>query len=589
MRKKLLIGLLACIMLLSFCLPVMAADEMLISPNPLSSSSPVSFTVLRIDYPEGEAMEYREYSMLKARFKDDGTIIPLSDYYDGMIFATVPETYADREIEAVMTEQRVFSDYDTSIIGFHYMNELSACDVIVGNQYNEAKPLDTITRAEAVTMIARAFGLDRLSAAPSGFTDVPDNAWFAHNVAIAKQYGIVNGVSAAEFAPERAVTREEMLVMTARAILAAGLRNAPADDAEPNIELADADKISTWAKAAYALIGNFGESRIEYDESAFATDGGYMTIYYADPNLPAERGFAAGILTKVLNLCQTYPSKNAIKFGFDKAMPTIDGSTSTYPFTDAVYQALFSCGAYHLEKPAKHSKSHASYERVINGEVDMLFASAKPTDDLLQLAAEKGVELEFHEIAYDAMIFFTNADNPATGLTSEQISNIYVDNAYDNWQQIGGPDALLYPYCRNNDSGSHAHMQKYFLNGHEINETIRQETTSTTMSNVLTDVMGAQTSEPTGYGLGYSIFYYFNNMDLFYNTKSDLKLLEIDGIAPTDETIADSSYPLCSNAYIVFRADTPKNSPAYKMLEFMLTPDGQYCVEIAGYGKYITK
>ena len=99
------------------------------------------------------------------------------------------------------------------------------------------------------------------------------------------------------------------------------------------------------------------------------------------------------------------------------------------------------------------------------------------------------------------MIFFTNADNPATGLTSEQISKIYVDNAYENWKDIGGPDALLYPYCRNNDSGSHAQMERHFLNGKEINEKIRNETTSISMSNVLTDVVGAETKDPTGYAL----------------------------------------------------------------------------------------
>lgn len=90
-----------------------------------------------------------------------------------------------------------------------------------------------------------------------------------------------------------------------------------------------------------------------------------------------------------------------------------------------------------------------------------------------------------------------------------------------------------------------------------------------------------------GYGLGYSIYYYFNNMDLFYDTKTVLKLLEIDGIMPTDETIADGSYPLSNNTYIVLRKDTPEDSPARKMAEFMLTEAGQECVSEAGFGKLI--
>ena len=128
-------------------------------------------------------------------------------------------------------------------------------------------------------------------------------------------------------------------------------------------------------------------------------------------------------------------------------------------------------------------------------------------------------------------------------------------------------------------------MEKHFLNGNDIHPKIKAETTSVTMSNVLTDVMDAKTDDPKGFGLGYSIYYYFNNMDLFYDTKSQLKLLEIDGIYPNDETIADGTYPLSNNTYIVLRKDTPPDSPARKMAEFMLTDEGQTCVELAGYGK----
>ena len=74
-------------------------------------------------------------------------------------------------------------------------------------------------------------------------------------------------------------------------------------------------------------------------------------------------------------------------------------------------------------------------------------------------------------------------------------------------------------------------------------------------------------------------------MDLFYETKTHLKLLSIDGVYPNDETIADGSYPLSNHTYVVLRKDTPKDSPARKMAEFMLTEKGQMCVENAGFGK----
>lgn len=73
-------------------------------------------------------------------------------------------------------------------------------------------------------------------------------------------------------------------------------------------------------------------------------------------------------------------------------------------------------------------------------------------------------------------------------------------------------------------------------------------------------------------------------MYYFYPVE-ELKLLKIDGVMPTDETIADGTYPLSNNSYIVLRKNTPKDSAARKMAEFMLTEAGQNCVENAGVGK----
>ena len=345
--------------------------------------------------------------------------------------------------------------------------------------------------------------------------------------------------------------------------------------------------ISSWAKSAYESFGSLiPVAMLTEVQAPGADDPTYLGpyLYYAEPQKSSTRLESAELIDACIRWLPVYPTAAAREAGLDEEMPIIDGSTSTLPITQAVYSALFTNGDRHPANPVTHSKSHASYERLINGEVDMLFASVYPASDILALAEEKGVELELIPIAHDAMIFFTNKDNPATGLTSEQISNIYVNNAYDNWNQLGGPDALLYPYCRNNDSGSHAQMERHFLHGAEIHETIRQETTSYAMQSILTDVIDAQTSDPTGYALGYSIYYYYWNANMVLGTADHLKLLEIDGVAPTDETIADGSYPLSNNTYVVLRKDTPEDAPARRLADFMLTEAGQRCVENAGYG-----
>ncbi len=560
--KKILIFILVLSLIVSYtCCSVFSS---------VSEKDNENFAVLKIPFPED--IKDNDSWRTVARFKDSGQAITLSAYYNGYVFATIPAADKEREIEAFVPDEIKFTDYDPAKYEFNDIMQLSRTGVIMGNEKGEAKPFDNVTRAEATAMIMRFMGLHTENSYELKFEDVKRNDWFFGNVAAAHKAGIVMGDSETIFAPNRNVSREELTVMVVRALKYAGLR-CPGRTVD-NIK--DMDSVSEWAKEAYDLIG------VSYVSDYEATDP-ENPIRVLKPQQAATRYDVAYILRNTARVCQSYPSDIAVQFGFDKEMPVIDGSTSTHPFSQAVFTQLFYNGETHEKYPSKHSKSHASYQRLINGEVDMLFASVYPASDILKLAEEKGVELELIPIAYDAMIFFTNADNPATGLSKEQITNIYVNNAYSNWNEIGGGAALIYPYCRNNDSGSHAQMEKHFLNGNEIHPEVQKET-SMTMSNVLTDVIAAETEDPVGYGLGYSIYYYYHNVDAVLDTKRHLKLLAIDGVQPTDETIADGSYPLANNTYIVLRKDTPQDAPARKMAEFMLTEAGQQCVELAGYG-----
>ena len=530
-----------------------------------------TYTVVKVPFPD-EIEEYKAW-LAVARFKDSGQAISLSNYYDGYMYATVPYEDKEREIEAFIPDEIRFTDYDETRYEFHTMERLSQTGVILGNEKGEALPFANVTRAEAVAMVMRFLGLHTEVNYELPFSDVNISDWFYGYIVSAHKAGIITGDSETVFSPLRNVSREEMTAMVARGLKYAGLKCRKSTV----VNIADLDKISDWAKEAYDIVGACYAS--DYDDTD--PDNPVRVI---NPQKYATRYDIAYTLDNAINTCQLYASELAVKYGFDKNMPSIDGSTSTYPFTESVYTQLFYNGSVHNQFPYTHSKSHASYKRLIDGEVDMLFASVYPASDILKYAEDKSVELELIPIAYDAMIFFTNANNPASGLTKEQITDIYVNNAYENWSELGSTDALLYPYCRNNDSGSHAQMEKHFLNGNEIHPEVQKET-SMTMSNVLTDVMASQTNEPLGYGLGYSIYYYFNNMDMFYDTKTELKLLSIDGVEPNDETIANGTYPLSNNTYIVLRKDTPQNSPARKMAEFMLTEEGQECVELAGFGK----
>ncbi len=530
-----------------------------------------NFTVVSIPCENGEN-SWRQVT--RARYKDTKEPVTLSMLYNDKVFAVVPNVDATREIETYNTDVVKFADDEDSKYEFFVFEELSRTGVIEGNHKGEALPFDNITRAEATAVVMRMLGLKADDNYKLTFEDVNEADWYYGVIAAANKYGLIMGDSEKSFSPMRNISREEFTVIAARAVKYAGL-GYPGDE---SLNAVDKDKISPWAESAYSMLGAY----VNTDTDNTDPENPKRIIA---PQNSATRYDVAELIYNITSRCLVFPSYAAEYYGFDKGMPSVDGSTSTYPFTESVYAALFSNGNNHPSKPVKHSKSHESYEKLINGEIDMMFASVYPASDILEIAEEKGVELELIPIAYDAMIFFTNKENAIEGLTKEQISEIYVNDAYDNWNEIGGPDALLYPYCRNNDSGSHAQMEKHFLNGNEIHKDIRSETTSVAMASVLTDVISAKTTNPEGYALGYSIYYYYHNADAVLDTKKDLKLLAIDGVYPTDETIADGSYSLSDNTYVVLRKDTDKDAPARKMAEFMLSEAGQICVENAGFGK----
>ena len=169
----------------------------------------------------------------------------------------------------------------------------------------------------------------------------------------------------------------------------------------------------------------------------------------------------------------------------------------------------------------------------------------------------------------------------------EQIQDIYVQNAYDNWTEVGGPDAVLLPYCRNTDSGSHALMERYFLEDGalSLSDEILQGNVSLAMSTALTDVAAALSLDPPAYAIGYSVYGYYEGMESMMGdvTSNRLHLLAVDGVAPTDETVSDGSYPLADYNYLVLRSNEPEDSPARRLADFMLSREGQLLVEREGF------
>lgn len=117
------------------------------------------------------------------------------------------------------------------------------------------------------------------------FKDVYINDYYYNEIATAKKYGLINGVGYNLFAPEKGVTRQDLFVMTYRALDALNMVSYEPKADSLNI-YKDKDKISEYAIEA---IGYFTQ------KSVLTGDNGNVK-----PMVMANRSETAAFLAKLL-------------------------------------------------------------------------------------------------------------------------------------------------------------------------------------------------------------------------------------------------------------------------------------------------
>ncbi|UJF32895.1 S-layer homology domain-containing protein [Paenibacillus hexagrammi] len=92
---------------------------------------------------------------------------------------------------------------------------------MLGTATDTFAPDAALTRAEAAVILVRALGLKSdasTASAAASFKDVPVTHWARQEIAIAKQSGLIQGISDSRFAPDQPITREEMAALLSRVV-----------------------------------------------------------------------------------------------------------------------------------------------------------------------------------------------------------------------------------------------------------------------------------------------------------------------------------------------------------------------------------
>jgi len=253
--------------------------------------------------------------------------------------------------------------------------------------------------------------------------------------------------------------------------------------------------------------------------------------------------------------------------------PRMDGSTANIPLGKLVLQRTTGLDAATADNSVQFSTTPYAYENLADGNADLLLAYEPDTETRAKVDPG-GKVLEFSPIGRDALVFVTNESNPVKDLTSDQVRDIYTGKI-TSWSQVGGPDAPIVAFQRPEKSGSQALMRKLVMQGTDMTAP-PEELVAAEMGDL---VDGVAAYDNTGTALGYSVYYYVTNQ----YAVDGIRLMTIDGVAPTNTTIADGTYPWVNDFYVVIRADEPATSPARQVFDWMNTDAGRQTVTDAGY------
>ena len=275
-------------------------------------------------------------------------------------------------------------------------------------------------------------------------------------------------------------------------------------------------------------------------------------------------------------------------------MPILDGAEACYPVYTAVAKALYkdidkiekeaisqdddpefylkSDWHYNNGRIVTFTNTVYGYERLIQGEVDLVFA-ARPSSKMKDFANWYNEQIVSIPIGREAFVFFVEKDNPVDNLTADEARRIY-SGEITNWKEVGGKNQEIIAFQRPEEAGSQV-MMKYFMGDVPLME---PDTFS------VVDAMGGVIENVKEYknkkgAIGYTFQYFLTGLQ----QEKGVKMLSIDGVYPSVENIKNGTYPV-TVSLVVAKLASNTDENVQKVVDFLLSKDGQEIIERTGYG-----
>lgn len=252
-------------------------------------------------------------------------------------------------------------------------------------------------------------------------------------------------------------------------------------------------------------------------------------------------------------------------------LPIIDGAAAVFPVYSAFVNAVYPDTTELYDGVFEYNNTPGGYKRLAQKKID-IFIGAAPSQEQIAFAEENDTVFEYTQIGYEAFVFFVHKDNPIDSLTVEQIKGIY-SGQITNWSQVGGKNEKIVAFQRNEGSGSQSMLIR-FMGDTPIMEPTMQ-TSVGDMGGIIEEVADYKNKSNS---MGFSFRFYVEGII----KNPDIKMIAIDGVAPTKENIQSGAYPIIAPLYAV-TYEGNANENVQNLIEWMLSDEGQYIIEQTGY------
>lgn len=171
-------------------------------------------------------------------------------------------------------------------------------------------------------------------------------------------------------------------------------------------------------------------------------------------------------------------------------------------------------------------------------------------------------------VAWDALVVVTHAENPIESIGADQLAKAF-SGTIEDWSELGVPDlGPVRVHARAGKTsgvGFMARLLLFFNQDKEFATTVEHPS-----SGPLEEAVEKDRAAIAVTGMASA------------RRRPGLKILALNGVKPTAETILDESYDLIRPLYLTIRRDRRGGGPAADFVEFALSEKGQAAIASTG-------